>query len=90
MQEIFNNILKHSQATIVYVDLILKKPGIFLLIKDNGVGFNITVCKEKMGNGLNNIHQRVNLLNGSFTVASHPGGGCHLQIKIPVSLYEKN
>jgi PAS domain S-box-containing protein len=90
VQEIFNNILKHSQATIVDIYLVSKKSGIFLLIKDNGVGFNIAVRKEKLGNGINNIHQRVNLLNGSFIVASQPGGGCQLQIKIPVSVYEKN
>jgi PAS domain S-box-containing protein len=89
-QEIFNNILKHSQATVVSVTMHVKKAGLFFLIKDNGLGFDLSATHHKMGKGLNNIRQRVSLLNGSFVVASHPGEGFQLQIKIPVSSYEKN
>jgi signal transduction histidine kinase len=89
-QEIFNNIHKHSQATKVYVTLQLKKTLIYLLVKDNGIGFDKSAGNQKMGKGLNNISQRVSLLNGSSFVASHPGKGCQLQIKIPVNSYEKS
>jgi signal transduction histidine kinase len=73
-QEIFTNILKHSQATKVTVAMQLRKSAIFLLVKDNGVGFDMSVKTHKMGKGLNNISHRVSLLSG----------------KIPVSAYEKN
>jgi PAS domain S-box-containing protein len=89
-QEIFNNILKHSQATVVSITMHVKKAGLFFYIEDNGIGFDMAATHHKMGKGLNNIRQRVSLLNGSFVVASHPGEGFQLQIKIPVSSYEKN
>jgi PAS domain S-box-containing protein len=89
-QEIFTNILKHSQATKVTVAMQLRKSAIFLLVKDNGVGFDMSVKTHKMGKGLNNISHRVSLLSGTFVVATHPGEGFQIQIKIPVSAYEKN
>jgi PAS domain S-box-containing protein len=89
-QEIFSNILKHSRATQVFIRIKIKKDTLYLLVKDNGVGFNMSDGSHQKGKGLNNIRQRVSLLNGSFDVASHSGEGFHLQIKIPVSPDEKN
>jgi signal transduction histidine kinase len=90
VQEIFNNIIKHSQATKVSIILRLQGPLILLQIKDNGVGFDMLANKQKNGSGLSNIKQRVNMLNGTCTITSCPGGGVQFKIKIPISMYEKN
>lgn len=80
-QEALNNIIRHASATHTAIELLNKKNAIRLIIKDNGKGFDSLSVKK--GAGLNNIRNRVYLLNGSLTVNTHPGDGCALMIELP-------
>lgn len=82
IQEQLNNILKHAQATKVYINVLLTNENIKLSIKDNGKGFNTSAAKE--GIGLQNIRQRAELFSGIFTINSSPGNGCELKVEIPL------
>jgi signal transduction histidine kinase len=81
VQEALNNVVKHSEATIVSVELATTREHLFLSIADNGCGFDkSSICK---GNGLNNMKERTELLNGSLVMNSMTGKGTTIEIQIP-------
>jgi two-component system sensor histidine kinase UhpB len=81
-QEQLNNIVKHSKANWISIQLTVKNQTLRLKIEDNGVGFDTRLGKK--GIGLMNIFNRVESHNGVVDVVSSPGGGCTLQLSIPL------
>ncbi len=80
-QESVNNVIKHSKATKLSIQLQKDNDGISLAIEDNGVGFNQKVVKD--GIGLSNIKSRVAFINGTVEYDSSPGKGTLVNIFIP-------
>ncbi|UCC17125.1 MAG: HAMP domain-containing protein [Dehalococcoidales bacterium] len=73
-QEALNNVAKHSEATEVKVSLICDKERVTLIIKDNGVGFDIgTVSPESLGIGI--MKERAEDIEAMLTIHSHLGKG---------------
>lgn len=80
-QEALNNIIRHANATRTTIELLNNKKRVQLIIKDNGKGFDSFSTKK--GAGLNNIRNRVYLLNGQLAINTHPGKGCALVVELP-------
>jgi len=78
IQEQFNNILKYSKASLVWLTISNKKGVVQLKIKDNGIGFDTNLPSK--GVGLLNIKARAALFNGEIKIISSPGKGCELII----------
>lgn len=72
-QELINNIIKHSKAKSVNVQLINSDENILLLIEDDGIG--IDKSKSKKGIGFSNIKSRLEMINGeaNFDKSSEKG-----------------
>lgn len=83
VQEGINNILKHANATEVDLHLIDKEDEIYLLLKDNGKGFNKPDVNQS-GLGLRSMTERAKLLRGSVDIHSVPGEGTTLEARIPL------
>ncbi|GAB3694940.1 hypothetical protein GCM10027592_16450 [Spirosoma flavus] len=88
-QEMLNNALKHSQASLISIQLTYE-PNIFQLsIHDNGKGFDyagiLNNAEEQRGSGLRNINRRVNLLGGKVVFHSDAGAGTTITITLPIS-----
>lgn len=90
VQECFNNIGKHSQASAVNISLSSADGVLKLNVEDNGVGFNVEEALAKRDSfGLSGMRERVALLGGSFAIRSYPDGnkrerGTKIQIELPV------
>ena len=85
VQESVNNILKHSQARTVRVDLECDIHEVVLRIRDDGCGFRPELlAANKRGLGLKNITERVRMLQGKFTLDSAPEQGTQLTVVIPI------
>ncbi len=86
-QEIFSNILKHANAGKVYVRIYFWKNHLRINIKDDGVGFEVNEAinsKERpRGLGLIGMKERIDYLNGDINIASVPGKGTEIVIKVP-------
>ncbi|MFK8058915.1 MAG: ATP-binding protein [Polaribacter sp.] len=82
VQELINNIIKHSKASEVSVQLFNAKNSIILIVEDNGVGF--TSDKKKKGIGLLNISSRLDMVNGAVNFEPSPKSGTLVTIKIPL------
>lgn len=80
-QELIQNIVKHSKATEVIIQLILKNNTINLIVEDNGLG--IDESKQKIGIGLHNLKSRVEMINGQVKYESENGDGTVIIVRVP-------
>jgi PAS domain S-box-containing protein len=83
VQEQINNILKHSEATLVQIYLIIDHSTIRLVIKDNGKGTDESSFKK--GLGLQNIFNRIDFYNGNAEIETQKGKGFKLMIVLPIN-----
>jgi ligand-binding sensor domain-containing protein len=72
-KEILNNVAKHAQATEVGIEVVDKNGLWLLMVRDNGVGFDLSTPRH--GNGLSNLRQRAERLGGSIEIRTQPGNG---------------
>ncbi|MBA5761589.1 cache domain-containing protein [Vibrio sp. 404] len=79
-QESLTNIEKHSQANEVTV--ILQQMGnmLQLIIRDDGIGFDVAATLRKTGIGLRNMRERVEFIGGDFELESEPGFGTEITV----------
>ena len=90
IQEIFNNIKKHSKAKHVQVKLDYGTKYLRLLISDDGIGFNVEETLKRVktkGNsyGLIGILDRVKQLQGEIHIESSSGAGSVYNVVLPVN-----
>lgn len=90
MQEILNNIKKHSKAKYVDIKINYIKDYIYIYIQDDGIGFNVQetlINTKQKGNryGLIGIFERVKQLRGKIEVKSSKGEGTIYKIKLPIN-----
>lgn len=88
IQEAFNNIIKHSKATEIHLELDYAIEYLKVTIQDNGTGFNrneISTNKREQQAGLKNMETRARLFGGSFALESQPNEGTKILVSIPYS-----
>jgi len=85
LQEILNNIIKHSQASCLDITLeYLPGNTLQLHIADDGVGFDLeNMTAGQRGMGLQNIQKRTTIIGGAVQIKSAPGEGTHITLIIP-------
>lgn len=88
VQEAFNNIEKHSNASQVTVDIIFEGEWLKLKITDNGVGFDPN-DKIKNGLGFRSMNERLLHLNGRLAVDS-TNKGTSVLAYLPKSIVLQN
>lgn len=88
LKESFNNIVRHAEASEVRVELASEKDQLRLSISDNGNGF---AGQETGGgqDGLRNLRERIEKLEGTLRVVSVPGSGTTLDFAMPVHRLQK-
>lgn len=82
-QELVNNIIKHSEASKVSVQLVQNQNFLILFVEDNGRGFNTN--NQNKGIGLLNITTRLKNLHGEFTMEPSPDSGLTATVRIPIN-----
>lgn len=87
IQEAIYNVMKHSKAKKVKVDLLFSDKKLQLEIADDGVGFSVEEYHSHYNGtkmGLRGIKERVDILNGTFSIESAPQKGTTLKISLPL------
>lgn len=88
MQESLNNIGKHARADHIDIKVEKKKNRIFLIVKDNGNGFNSEEIQRRKspesGMGLTAMSERVRILEGELNITSIEGQGTTVTVSLPV------
>jgi signal transduction histidine kinase len=85
IQELLGNIVQHSQATQVILQIDSSPNGLRVSIEDNGRGFDVDKVNEKGGMGLKIIRDRVQMLGGTMEINSTSGNGTHILFQVPAS-----
>ena len=78
-QEALNNIAKHAQATQASIQLSHNGQGIALVIRDNGIGFNLDDV-QATSLGLDIMRERSEEIGAELRVSSEPGNGTCVQL----------
>lgn len=84
VQELFNNTLKHANASWVNLHIqIISNAFISVIFEDDGRGYDVALV-EKKGMGLRNIEMRVNRFQGKMNIESVIGRGTTVVIEMPI------
>ena len=83
-QELINNIIKHSEAKSVSIQLLKTKSHLVLVVEDNGKGFKFNSVENRNGIGLMNISSRAKAMNGEVNYQPSPQQGTVATIRIPL------
>jgi signal transduction histidine kinase/ligand-binding sensor domain-containing protein len=83
-REAFNNALKHSRCTELWLRLKLGDGQIVLEIEDNGAGFDPAKVAPG-GNGLSNMQSRLTECGGRAELESAPGKGTRVRFTFPIN-----
>ncbi len=89
VQEALNNVLRHSKANNVTVQLSFAADQLHIQVQDNGVGFNVSRALSDAASsdsmGLLGMKQRVESLGDEFQVESQEGTGTSVMLQLPLS-----
>lgn len=79
VKEALHNVVKHSAASEVHLQLRAEGNNLVLVLQDNGKGFSGS-GQFPFGNGLNNMNERMIKIGGRFCLHSEPGKGTRLEL----------
>ena len=84
IREALTNVLKHAQASEVWLSIKLQDNRLRIHVDDNGVGIQ-SQNEDKGRSGLKNIQRRMESIGGTVDFKSSKSGGFSVQIEIPFS-----
>lgn len=84
VQELMGNAARHSQATILKLNIDLTNELIRVSVDDDGRGFDLDSVQKGKSLGLKLIRERTDMLGGTFEVDSAAGKGARVLFSLPV------
>lgn len=88
IRELLTNVTKHAQAKKVRVKLEQQGDKLYILISDDGIGFDynpeIIRLNKMSGFGLFSIQERMQDIGGSMKINSSKGMGSKVLLTIPL------
>lgn len=86
VQECLTNVVKHAAATQVIISVAREADVIVITVRDNGQGLRQPDRESRFG--LLGMRERVQALDGEFSVQSEPGQGMCVTASVPVRKIE--
>ena len=83
INELVNNIIKHSKAKKGTIKLEQLNGNLQVIVFDDGIGFDINEIELKNGIGLSQIKARIKVLNGLLNIKSN-SEGTRIFISVPI------
>tara|TARA_R110002073_G_scaffold220418_1_gene380618 strand:- start:104490 stop:106286 length:1797 start_codon:yes stop_codon:yes gene_type:complete len=89
IEELVNNILKHSKASNATIMLAHRENDMLSIrMNDDGIGFDAKKAKTNGGLGLSHIEARIKVMKGVFNIVSSKDNGTSIFILVPIVLRE--
>ena len=89
-QEALTNVVRHSQAETVWVQISQHDTELQLVVQDDGVGFDVRSATSRTGVdaslGLQGMQERAAALGGSVEIRSQRGNGVEIVASFPLAL----
>ena len=87
-QEALTNVIRHAQAEHVFMEIREGDHEVILIIRDDGVGFDVEKAKDRATKGASlgvlGMQERVHLINGEINLESVPPFGTEVWVSIPI------
>lgn len=80
LKESLNNVVRHANATEVFLAIRTEGESLSITVEDNGCGFNGEV-RANGADGLENMRGRIKEIGGQFQVKSSPGTGTSISLR---------
>ncbi|WP_425586032.1 sensor histidine kinase [Streptomyces thioluteus] len=84
--------VKHAEATEVWVGLTTEEDETVLTVRDNGTGFDPRIVLRRLREGhigLASHYMRVESAGGRFLIDSSPGAGTTVEVRLPTAAGEE-
>jgi ligand-binding sensor domain-containing protein len=86
-KEAVNNVVKHAQASEVWIRLKLQPDHFTLEIEDNGRGLGtMDAAETATRNGLRNMRKRMEDIHGEFWISAALGRGTIVRLTVPIGM----
>lgn len=85
IQESLTNVLRHSKATMVSINIFEKETNTIIVIKDNGCGINKNDISSSKSLGLLGMRERALIFGGELLIKGFKTSGTKITIKIPIT-----
>ena len=85
-RESATNAVRHAHASRIRIELASSLSKATLVFSDDGVGMGSGVREHAEGHGLEGMGERIEALNGAFTIESEPGRGCTIRADVPLEV----
>lgn len=82
-QESIHNAIRHAHASRIVVSMACSATRVSLLVKDDGVGFDLEAAYSSGRLGLTGMRERALLASGELSVDTSPGLGTSIRVNIP-------
>jgi len=83
-QESLTNVARHAHASVVTIILHYSINKLSFQVRDNGMGFDPKVIRNKQGLGLLGMRERMLALGGEMHVDSELNNGTTISVEIPI------
>ena len=87
VQEALTNVVKHAEATRVWIKLEQQPGQLACIVRDDGIGFDVRamrVLRAESGIGFFSIRERLAEIRGTLEITSIPGQGTQLTFTVPL------
>jgi signal transduction histidine kinase len=85
VQEALTNIARYAPGASAMLQLWVVDTTLYIQISDNGPGFDLeATLASSSTRGLAGMRERVNLVDGHFSIETAPGAGVHITAEIPL------
>ncbi|MBT2990556.1 MAG: sensor histidine kinase [Candidatus Thiodiazotropha sp. (ex Ctena orbiculata)] len=84
VQESLNNAMKYSQATLIKVKLSRTHDTIELSVLDDGIGFDPSEIKDRLGIGLMSMRERASSVNANLQIKAAVDQGVEISVSFPL------
>lgn len=83
-REVLTNVARHARATRVEMSLTVVEGKLVLETVDNGIGFDTAKGRDRGSIGLMGMRERALIVGGEVEIASAPGHGAAVRVRIPL------
>jgi len=88
VQESVSNVVRHARAETVLIEIAADKGVLTIDVEDDGSGFDPAEVggpsSSGRGLGILGMRERMELIGGTASVTSSPGGGTHVALRVPI------
>jgi DNA-binding NarL/FixJ family response regulator/anti-sigma regulatory factor (Ser/Thr protein kinase) len=86
IQEALSNARRHAAPGVIDVAVDVSGPELTIVVRDDGRGFNVAEAlaggRRSGRSGLRRMQERARLLGATLDIASHPGGGTSVLLRM--------